>query len=132
MGLTETHAPAPAGPERSTSTSKVKERDVMKRNRLVVGMIAVVLLLCWGGASFAAAPITATAKITKVEDKWITFQTESGETVKSKLSSKRTKVMQGSDEIAGEDLEVGDKIKITYVKDGEKNEPSVIEYLGSD
>jgi hypothetical protein len=102
----------------------------MKMKSVVVALTCVALLLAFVSVSTAAA-LQEEVTIVKIEDKVITVKRPNGEEVASKISSKRTKIMQGSDEISREDLEVGDVLDMTYVIDGEKNEPSVIKYLRS-
>ncbi|MDI7260717.1 MAG: hypothetical protein QME90_12440 [Thermodesulfobacteriota bacterium] len=97
----------------------------MKQKKSFVWLVAVFFVLSmthvvWGQAK------TVNATITKVEDGTIIFKTEAGEEVKSKISSKRTKIMVGDKAGGDSDLKEGSKITITYVFDGDRNEPSLI------
>lgn len=76
-------------------------------------------------------PITANATVTKAEDegRLITFQTEKGDIVISKLSSSRSKIKKGNRSLQRGDIKEGMKITITYLADGDRNEPSQINIL---
>ncbi len=100
----------------------------MKQKKLFVGLVVTLFIfsivpVIWGQAK------TANTTITKVEDGEIIFKTEAGEEVKSKISSKRTKIMIGDKVGDASALKAGDKIEITYVLDGNRNEPSLVKVV---
>lgn len=100
----------------------------MKQKRILVGLVAALFIfsmvpVLWGQAK------TTKATIVKAEDGEIVFKTEAGEEVMSKISSKRTKIMIGDKGGDASALKAGDKIEITYVLDGNRNEPSLIKVV---
>lgn len=103
----------------------------MRMKSVVVALTCVALFLAFASVSNAAV-LQEEVKIVKIEGKVITVKRLNGEEVASKISSKRTSIMQDNDEIAREDLEVGDVLDMTYVIDGKKNEASLIKYLRSE
>lgn len=60
------------------------------------------------------------------EGSWIEFKGADGNMVKSKISSKRTKLTIGGKEAKRTKLTAGMKCDITYVMKGDRNEPSVV------
>ena len=60
------------------------------------------------------------------EGSWIEFKGADGNMVKSKISSKRTKLTIGGEEAKRTKLKAGMMCDITYVMKGERNEPSVV------
>lgn len=100
----------------------------MKQKKIFIGLVAALFIfsmvpVLWGQAK------TAKATIVKSEDGEIVFKTEAGEEVKSKISSKRTRITVGEKGGDAAALKAGDKIEITYVLDGNRNEPSLIKVI---
>ncbi len=60
------------------------------------------------------------------EGSWIEFKGADGNMVKSKISSKRTKLTIGGKEDKRKNLKSGMSCDITYVMKGERNEPSMV------
>jgi len=100
----------------------------MKKRQCFVWLVAGLFLLSMAGVVSGQA-LTAKATITKLDGSDILFKNEKGEEVKSKISSKRTKVMKGTAAATADDLKEGMKIEITYVKDGNRNEPSLVKII---
>lgn len=100
----------------------------MKHSKALVLLMAAFLIFSTVGVLWAQQ-VTTKATITKSDDGMITFKTEKGDEVTSKISSKRTSIKIGDKAGKAEDIKAGDKIEITYVTDGQKNEPSVIKVM---
>ncbi len=64
--------------------------------------------------------------VVMVEGSWIEFKGADGTMVKSKISSKRTKLTIGGKEDKRKNLKSGMSCDITYVMKGERNEPSMV------
>ncbi len=94
----------------------------MKHKKTLVWFMATLFILAAVGVVFGQA-VTTKATITKVEGSNVTFKTEKGDEVTSKLSSSRTKV-EGVE--SAKELTVGSEMEITYKADGATNEPSLI------
>ena len=91
-------------------------------------LVAGLFFLSMAGVVSGQA-LTVKTAITKLDGSDILFKTEKGEKEKSKISSKRTKVMKGTAAATADDLKEGMKIEITYVKDGNRNEPSLVKII---
>ncbi len=94
----------------------------MKHKKALVWLMATLFILGVAGVVFGQA-VTTKATVTNVEKNDVTFKTEKGEDVKSRVSSSRTK-FEGVKEVG--EIGAGSEIEITYTADGARNEPSLI------